>query len=706
MNLVLIITSNEIDARNLKSALAEAKDGPFATECVTLLNKALALIEMGGIDVILLDVDLADSQGIRTFDTLYALSPQIPIMILCAEISEPLAIEAVERGAQGYLLKGHFASNLVPQYLRNIIQRKAVEESMSLVKARAEVTLNSISDAVIGTDVLGHVDYLNAAAERMTGWTKIDAIGHSIHEVMQIVDGETREPKENPIDSVLKLNKPTALSPGTILIHRLGGEMTIEDSASPIQDVSGKNTGAVIVFHDTSVQNIMAAKMEHLAQHDFLTSLPNRRLLNDRIGQAISYAKRHETNLAALFLDLDNFKHINDSLGHEIGDKLLQSVAERLTSCVRGSDTVSRQGGDEFVVLVMFEQDIKDVALTCEKILTALTSPHFIDDQELHITTSLGISIYPDDGMDAESLIKNADTAMYHAKAKGRNNFQFFKYEMNVRAVERHMIETNLRRALGNNELILHYQPKVNLNTGVITGSEVLIRWMHPDWGMMSPLRFINIAEDSGLIIVIGNWVLNQACIQLKKWQEAGLDPGTVAVNISAVEFRHKDFVKGLSTILADTCLDPSCLQLEITETVLMRDAKVSNEILTQIKKMGVQLAVDDFGTGYSSLSYLNQFPIDVLKIDQSFVQEIVDNGYEGIIVSAVIAMGKSLNLKVVAEGIEEEVQLAFLLAQHCEEGQGYIFSRPLGAQQFAELLGTGICMPYNEPDYSATVRV
>ena len=706
MNLVLIITSNEIDARNLKSALAEAKDGPFATECVTLLNKALALIEMGGIDVILLDVDLADSQGIRTFDTLYALSPQIPIMILCAEISEPLAIEAVERGAQGYLLKGHFASNLVPQYLRNIIQRKAVEESMSLVKARAEVTLNSISDAVIGTDMLGHVDYLNVAAERMTGWTKIDAIGHSIHEVMQIVDGETRESKENPIDSVLKFNKPIALSPGTILIHRLGGEMAIEDSASPIQDASGKNTGAVIVFHDTSVQNIMAAKMEHLAQHDFLTSLPNRRLLNDRIGQAISYAKRHETNLAALFLDLDNFKHINDSLGHEIGDKLLQSVAERLTSCVRGSDTVSRQGGDEFVVLVMFEQDIKDVALTCEKILTALTSPHFIDDQELHITTSLGISIYPDDGMDAESLIKNADTAMYHAKAKGRNNFQFFKYEMNVRAVERHMIETNLRRALGNNELILHYQPKVNLNTGVITGSEVLIRWMHPDWGMMSPLRFINIAEDSGLIIVIGNWVLNQACIQLKKWQEAGLDPGTVAVNISAVEFRHKDFVKGLSTILADTCLDPSCLQLEITETVLMRDAKVSNEILTQIKKMGVQLAVDDFGTGYSSLSYLNQFPIDVLKIDQSFVQEIVDNGYEGIIVSAVIAMGKSLNLKVVAEGIEEEVQLAFLLAQHCEEGQGYIFSRPLGAQQFAELLGTGISMPFNELDYSATVRV
>lgn len=704
-NRVLIVTSNQDDAKTLKEVLATVKDGPFITEWVTLLTEAKARIESGGIDVILLDVVLADSKGIVTFDKLYALSPQIPIMTLCAEDSEALAIEAVQHGAQGYLLKGHFSSNLVPQYLRNIIQRKAVEEAMHIVKTRAEVTLNSISDAVIGTDVLGNVDYLNVAAERMTGWTKAGALGHHIKEVMQIINGETREPKENPIELVLKLNKPIGLSPGTILIHRLGGESAIEDSASPIQDISGKNSGAVIVFHDTSAQHLMAAEMEHLAQHDYLTNLPNRMLLNDRISQAIAYAKRHSTNAAVLFLDLDNFKHINDSLGHEIGDKLLQSVAKSLTSCVRGSDTVSRQGGDEFVVLVMFEQESKDVALTCEKILFALSAPHFINKHELHITTSMGISIYPEDGLDADTLIKNADTAMYHAKEKGRNNYQFFKSEMNLRAVERQMIEANLRRALENDEFIVHYQPKVNLNTGKITGSEVLIRWIHPEWGMMSPSRFISVAEDSGLIVGIGRWVLSEACTQLKHWQDKGLESGTIAVNISAVEFRHKDFVNGIREILAKTGLDPACLQLEITETVLMRDAEASNDILQQIKEMGVQLAVDDFGTGYSSLSYLNQFPIDVLKIDQSFVQEIVDNGYEGIIVSAVIAMGNSLKLKVVAEGIEEEAQLTFLRGQHCEEGQGYIFSRPLGAEQFAELLGMGINNMFDELECSLADR-
>ncbi len=699
-NCVLIVTSNQADAEILKEVIAKAKDGPFVVESVSLLTEAIARIAVGDIHVILLDMNLTDSQGIDTFNQIFALAPQIPIMTICDDEYETMGVEAVQCGAQGYLLKGHFSSNLVPQYLRNVIQRKAVEECMTLGMARAEVTLNAISDAVIGTDLLGQVDYVNVAAERMTGWTKAKALGHHIKEVMQIVDSETREPKENPIEAVLKLNKPVQLSPGTILIHRLGTEMAIEDSASPIQDSRGKNTGAVIVFHDISAHQLIAEKMEHLAQHDFLTNLPNRMLLNDRIGQAISYAKRHETNVATLFLDLDNFKHINDSLGHEIGDQLLKSVAERLTSCVRGSDTVSRQGGDEFVILVMFEQDTKDVAFTCEKILAALAEPHYIDDQELHITTSLGISIYPDDGLDAEALIKNADTAMYHAKAKGRNNCQFFKHEMNVRAVERHLIEANLRRALVNNEFILHYQPKVNLNTGVITGSEVLIRWMHPEWGMMSPLRFVDVAEDSGLIVGIGHWVLHQACIQLKTWQQASLAAGTIAVNISAVEFRHKGFVAGLRDILAETGLNPASLQLEITETVLMRDAKVSNDILMQIKKMGVQLAVDDFGTGYSSLSYLNQFPIDVLKIDQSFVQEIIDNAYEGIIVSAVIAMGKSLNLKVVAEGIEEEVQLAFLRAQHCEEGQGFIFSRPLGAEQFAELLNTSITIPNNKLHY------
>jgi len=307
------------------------------------------------------------------------------------------------------------------------------------------------------------------------------------------------------------------------------------------------------------------------------------------------------------------------------------------------------------------------------------------------VTASIGISVYPADGQDAETMIKNADTAMYQAKEKGRNNYQFFKSDMNVRAVERQAIEASLRRALARQEFVLHYQPKVNMDTGKITGSEVLLRWMHPEGGMMLPDRFVPIAEDCGLIVPIGRWVLREACAQAKRWKDAGLKPASVAVNISALEFRHKDFVEGVRGILTETGLDPCCLQLEITESALMRDAESSTAILQQLKNIGVQLAVDDFGTGYSSLSYLNQFPIDVLKIDGSFVHEIGSTNGNGIIVSAIIAMGTSLKQRVVAEGVEEQAQLAFLKAQHCEEGQGYFFSLPLIAEQFAALLVTGI---------------
>ncbi len=437
--------------------------------------------------------------------------------------------------------------------------------------------------------------------------------------------------------------------------------------------------------------------ISHLSQHDFLTGLPNRALLNDRITQAIELAKRRGTHLAVLFLDLDHFKHINDSLGHAIGDRLLQSVTNVLTACVRGSDTVSRLGGDEFVILVTEDKYAENAALTADKILAALTAPHSIGEHELYVTTSIGISVYPADGADGETLIKNADTAMYQAKEKGRNNYRFFENDMNVRAVERQVVESHLRHALVRQEFVLHYQPKVNLATGKITGAEALLRWMHPEWGMVLPERFVSIAEDSGLIVPIGRWVLREACAQTRRWEDAGLAPASIAVNISALEFRREDFVEAVRTILNETGLAPVCLQLEITESVLMRDAESSTAILYQLKEMGVKLAVDDFGTGYSSLSYLSRFPIDVLKIDGSFVHDIGTINGEGVIVSAVIAMGTSLKQRVIAEGVEMPAQLAFLQAQHCEEGQGYFFSQPLVAEQYAALLAAGI--PETVPD-------
>jgi predicted signal transduction protein with EAL and GGDEF domain len=359
---------------------------------------------------------------------------------------------------------------------------------------------------------------------------------------------------------------------------------------------------------------------------------------------------------------------------------------------VRSSDTVSRLGGDEFVILVAQDKHAQDAALIAGKILAALAVSHSIDEHDLHVTTSIGISTYPADGQDAEILIKNADIAMYHAKERGRNNYQFYKGEMNIRAVERLAIETHLRYALQRQEFVLYYQPKVNLESGMITGAEALLRWMHPEWGMVLPDRFVQIAEDCGLIVPIGRWVLHEACAQAKHWEDAGLKLGSVAVNISASEFRCKDFVGGVQAILNETKLDPSCLQLEITESVLMCDVESSATILQQLKHMGVQLAVDHFGAGCASLSYLHQFSIDILKIAPSFVQNIGHSNDDGIIVSAIIAMAASLKLGVIAEGVDKQEQLDFLKMQHCAEGQGYFFGRPMIAEQFTQLLATGLC--------------
>ena len=431
-------------------------------------------------------------------------------------------------------------------------------------------------------------------------------------------------------------------------------------------------------------------QLDYLAHHDVLTDLPNRILLQDRLSQAIELARRQGRRLAVMFLDLDQFKHINDSLGHAVGDQLLQSVARRLVSCVRHSDTISRQGGDEFMLLLPYIEHAEDAALSAQKMLTALALPHNIDQNDLHISVSIGISIYPDDGQDAETLIKSADIAMYYAKENGRNNYKFFEQEMNARAVQRQSIEASLRRALERREFVLHYQPKINLHSGTIVGVEALIRWQHPERGLLLPAQFIPIAEDCGLILPIGRWVLREACLQARAWQQAGLPPITVAVNTSAIEFRAKDFLEYIRATLEDTGLEPRYLQLELTESVLMHNAESANSVLHKLADMGVKLAVDDFGTGYSSLSYLRDFPIDTMKIDQSFVGHITSNPDDAIIVSTVINMGKSLKQLIIAEGVETPEQYAFLLDQHCDEGQGYYFCRPLESAALAALLHTG----------------
>ena len=428
-------------------------------------------------------------------------------------------------------------------------------------------------------------------------------------------------------------------------------------------------------------------QLDRLAHFDVLTDLPNRGLLQDRLGQAIEAAHRQRRQLAVMFLDMDNFKHINDSLGHSIGDQLLQSIAQRLVACIRHSDTVSRQGGDEFVLLLPFIEHAKDAALSAQKILAALELPHHIDGNDLYSSVSIGISIYPGDGQDAETLIKCADAAMYHAKEQGRNNYKFFEQAMNARAVQRQSIEADLRGALERQEFVLYYQPKTNLRTSKIVGVEALIRWAHPKRGLLQPEQFVSIAEDCGLIVPIGRWVLREACRQARAWQQAGLAPIMVAVNTSTLELRAKDFLENLRATLESTLLEPRYLEIELTESVLMRNAESTGSLLQAISDLGVKLAIDDFGTGYSSLSYLSRFPIDTLKIDQSFVKQITNNPDDANIVIAVINMGKSLRQSVIAEGVETPEQHAFLLAQHCDEGQGYYFGRPVEAAALAALL-------------------
>jgi diguanylate cyclase (GGDEF)-like protein len=388
-----------------------------------------------------------------------------------------------------------------------------------------------------------------------------------------------------------------------------------------------------------------------------------------------------------LFLDLDRFKHINDSMGHVVGDRLLQSVARRLFSCVRSSDTVGRQGGDEFVVLLWEVRRAEDAAMTAAKILEALREPHRIDGHELYVSGSIGIVTYPDDGTDAETLMKKADLAMYHAKETGRDSYQFFKPAMNARAVERQSLEDSLRYAIERRELVLHYQPKVDLKSGGIIGAEALIRWRHPQRGLVPPGQFVTIAEDCGLIVPIGRWVLREACRQARAWQTAGLPPLCVAINISPVELRAPGFVAGVRTILKETGLEPRYLELELTETVLIEDSRSVADVLEELKDIGVLLALDDFGTGYSSLSHLKRFPIDTLKIDQSFVRDLTVDEDDAGIVTAVIGMGRSLHMRVVAEGVETREQLEILQEHGCPQGQGYYFCRPVPAEEFGHLL-------------------
>lgn len=428
-------------------------------------------------------------------------------------------------------------------------------------------------------------------------------------------------------------------------------------------------------------------QVEFLAYHDVLTGLPNRLLAKDHFELAASFADRENTKVALVFLDLDNFKIINDSLGHGIGDALLKVVAIRLKTCLRDMDTLSRQGGDEFLIVLSAVSDLDAITRAVEKIQAQMTAPLSIDGNELSTSQSMGIAVYPDDGTEYDTLLKKADTAMYQSKKAGRSTYRFYTAQMNVDAVEHLQIRNNLRKGLEHGEFVLHYQPQINLSSHAVIGAEALIRWNHPEFGLIPPGRFIPLAEESGLIVQLGEWVLLEACRQAVAWREAGLPALVVAVNLSAVQFKHGDLEQSVIRALTQSGLDPTLLELELTESILIQDTEKVLGTVQRLKALGVKLSIDDFGTGYSSLSYLKRFAVDKLKIDQSFIRDMADDSNDAAIVRTIIQMAKSLNLKTIAEGVETERQLALLGLQHCDEVQGYYFAKPMPTEEFTRYL-------------------
>jgi diguanylate cyclase (GGDEF)-like protein/PAS domain S-box-containing protein len=571
---------------------------------------------------------------------------------------------------------------------RHLVTVRESEEALKLRDRAIESSVNAIiiTDSTVPDDP---IVYVNPAFERITGYTVPETLGRNT----RFLYGQDKgQPALENIRAALRERRE---GHAVLRNYRKDGTLFWNDLyIAPVRDAGGAVTHYVGVLNDVSDNLRYQQELEHQANHDTLTDLPNRNLLRDRIQQAMIFAERYRHRVAVAFLDLDDFKLINDGLGHSSGDRLLQMAAERLTGYLRASDTVARIGGDEFVLVLQYPDGEPAVAQHLQRILTRLAQPFQIEGREVYVTCSIGVSLYPQDGKDSEELLRNADAAMYRAKEQGKNNFQFFTAELNARVNERLELSTELRRALERDELMLYYQPQVDLTSGAVVGTEALLRWHHPVRGMVPPGKFVPVAEETGLINAIGEWVLRTACAQNRAWRDAGFPPITVAVNLSARQFRQAELAETLEGIIQGYSVEPSSVELELTESVIMHNPDEAAAALRRLKGMGMRLAIDDFGTGYSSLSYLKRFPIDKLKIDASFVRDIPDSSDSAAIARGVISLGHSLGLRVIAEGVETREQAEFLQKHQCDEAQGYYFGRPMPAEEFSGWLREGRSFP------------
>ncbi len=577
--------------------------------------------------------------------------------------------------------------------VRDVTEQKEADKALKESEERYRDLFENANDLIQSVSPDGRFLYVNKA------WR--DTLGYSPEELENLTIFNVLSPECQPHCAEVFQRVMAGEDVGIIeteFMTRDGKRITIEGSVN-CKVVNGTVVSTRGIFRNITERKQAEEEIIRLAYYDSLTGLPNRLLFKDRLRQSITYAQRYKKMLATLFLDLDRFKRINDTLGHSIGDRLLKGVAERLSHTLRQSDsvgrdgsedfgsTVARLGGDEFTILLMEIDSVQDVAKVARRILQDMAKPFHLDGSEVFITTSIGITIFPYDGGDVDALLKNADIAMYHAKDQGRNNFQFYTQSMNATAFERLVLENNIRKAIERDEFELFYQPQISVSNGEIVGMEALIRWNHPELGMISPAEFIPLAEESGLILPLGEWVLRRACGQIRQLHDRGFSDLRISVNLSVHQLRQQGLVKTIKGIVEQYYLDARRLELEITESAIMKNAEATVETLMSLKSMGLRISIDDFGTGYSSLSYLKRFPIDTLKIDRSFIKDIPNDPDNAAITRAIIAMAHSLNLKVVAEGVETPAQFAFLKNEGCDEMQGFLLCRPLPFQKIGELL-------------------
>jgi len=565
----------------------------------------------------------------------------------------------------------------------DITGRKLSEEALRQNEEKYRTILESIQESYFEVDLTGNFTFCNDSMSRLTGCSKEELLGVNYK---QFINEETAKEVFQAFNKVYSTGEP-AKGFNWQIIGKNGFERYIEASVSLKKDSSGKLTGFRGIIHDITERKRIEQQINYMATHDVLTGLPNRLMFSQLLNHAIRTAQRHKRQLAVFFIDLDRFKAINDSLGHEAGDRLLKEIAKRFKKSLRSVDVVSRLGGDEFVILIEEVNELSQISNIAHKILTATIKPMVLTGEECRITASIGISLYPKDGSDEQSLMKNADMAMYFAKEEGKNNYQFYSKDIQSQSNERLGIETNIRLALERKEFSLQYQARLDFKTGMITGVEALLRWDNPYLGSVTPTQFIPVAEETGLIVPIGRWVMKTACAQNVAWQRQGLPPVRMSVNLSLRQLMHYNLLEDIKAALMDSGMAPNLLELEITENIIMHNPTRLIAVLNNIKKLGVRIAIDDFGTAYSSLAQIKNFPVDTLKVDRSFIRNLPQDSENQAITEAIITMGKNLNITVVAEGVETQEQKDFLRDHICDEMQGFYFSKPIAPDQFGDLL-------------------